>query len=165
MKKMLIIMITLIIALLGLSMTAYADSPVEEVDADFIYTPVCESERWAGDNQFLYDCTDTAIWTGDFAGESSEEYIVVLHGSEGGFVFERGFYKGTVKFSGKVLGTEGTLLMNLVGTSPTGDINMWTGTWRIISGGGGLANPRGQGTFYNNQPLDIHIDGKVHFAP
>jgi hypothetical protein len=162
MKKTLVIMITVIIALFGVSISAYAESALE-VDADFVYIPACYAERWAGDNQFLY-CTDTAEWTGDFVGVSNEKYVAVLHGSEGNFVFEKGFYKGTVIFTGDVAGSEGTLKMLFVGKS-RGDINDWIGTWRIISGEGGLANLHGQGTFYNNGPLDIHMDGKIRFAP
>ena len=162
MKKILITMVIVSIALFGVFMSAYAESPVE-VEADFVYSPTCYDERWASDNQFLY-CTDTAEWTGDFVGDSSEEYIAVLHGSEGNFVFDTAFYKGTAIFTGEVAGREGTLEILFVGKS-LADINDWTGTWRIISGDGGLANLHGKGTFYNNGPLDIHIDGQIHFAP
>jgi hypothetical protein len=162
MKKMLVAMVTVVAVLLALSMSAYAGPPVE-VEGDFVYIPDCHGERWANDNQFLY-CTDTAIWTGDFVGTSTEEYVAVLHGSSGGFVFEKGFYKGIATFTGTVAGREGTLKILFRGKSP-GAIDDWTGTWRIISGTGELANLHGKGDFWNNALADIHYEGRIHFDP
>jgi len=119
--------------------------------------------KLANDNMFLY-CTDEGDWAGDFVGTSFEEYVAVLHGFEGFFVYETGFYKGNATFDGVVEGRAGTLEILFVGKS-TGDINDWTGTWRIISGTGELENLHGTGTFYNNGPLDIHLDGQIHFEP
>jgi hypothetical protein len=106
---------------------------------------------------------------GNFQGESTEVYDVVLFGSEGVLppdlpVFEYGHYKGIVTLTGTVLGEEGTLEILFVGTSP-GDIAYWTGTWRILSGTDDLANLHGQGTFESNDLMDIHYEGKVHFDP
>ena len=160
MKK---VVLVLLLVCMILPMAVYAGPP-EDVEGDFAYAPTGCDERWANDNQFLY-CTDTGNWyDGDFLGTSEEEYVVILHGSQGGFVFETAFYKGTVMFEGTVGESAGTLEILFVGKSP-GDINDWTGTWRIISGGGELANLHGQGIFYNNGPLDIHYEGQIHFAP
>jgi hypothetical protein len=167
MKKMLIIMAVVIVALFGLSLTASAESPQEEVSADFTYSPTClpGNMKLAGGNMFL-DCTDVGVWAGDFTGTSYEEYVAVLHGFEGFFIYEKGFYKGIATFTGDVNGKEGTLKILFIGTS-TGSPNMddWTGTWRILNGTGELENLHGTGIFYNNAPLDIHFEGKIHYAP
>ena len=164
MKKILIAIVVVAIALLGVPRFASAEAP-HLVSADFTYVPNCPPEdmKLANDNMFLY-CTDVGNWEGDFVGTSFEEYVAVLHGFEGFFVYEAGFYKGNATFTGVVEGREGTLEILFVGKSP-GDINDWTGTWRIISGTAELENLHGTGTFYNNGPLDIHLDGQIHFEP
>jgi hypothetical protein len=121
---------------------------------------------------FSVGCADTGTWyDGDFLGSSTASYDVVLHGSQGNFVCEYGFYRGRVTFDGTGDGETGTLQILFVGTSP-GDIADWSGTWRILGGIGELANLHGQGILYNNTdkdgntiPLDIHIEGQVHLAP
>ncbi|HUT21075.1 MAG TPA: DUF3224 domain-containing protein [Anaerolineae bacterium] len=115
------------------------------------------------------DAIDTATWTGAFVGESTEEYVAVLHGATGvfgtdDFAFEKGFYKGTVTFEGEVDRRAGTLEILFVGSCP-GDLADWTGTWRIISGTGALAHLHGTGVFWNNGPMDIHYEGRIHFDP
>lgn len=164
MKKSLISIIVVIIALLVVSVSAYADAP-HAVSANFTYIPDCPPDKMklVDDNMFLY-CTDVGDWVGDFTGGSFEEYVAVLHGFEGFFVFDTAFYKGTAIFTGIVDGREGTLEILFIGKS-AGDINDWTGTWRIISGTDELENLHGVGTFYNNGPLNIHIDGQIHFEP
>jgi hypothetical protein len=165
MKKVLVM---LLLVFLVLPAAVHAGPPVNVV-GDFIYTPVPGSARWAGNNLFL-EATDTADWTGDFEGESFEEYVVVLHGASGvfgtsDFTFEKANYKGTVTFTGWVQGEkEGSLEILFVGKSP-GDLAVWTGTWRILSGTGDLANLRGSGVFWNNALMDVHYEGRIHFDP
>lgn len=156
MKK---VLVTLLLVCLVLPVAVYAGPPVD-VEGDFVYTVTSASERWAGDTQFIY-ATDTATWTGAFEGTSTEEYVAILHGSEGNFVFEKGLYKGTAIFTGEVGGETGTLEILFVGKSP-GDIADWTGTWRIISGTGDLANLHGKGVFWSNGLMDIHYEGRIH---
>jgi hypothetical protein len=167
MKKVVLTLFAVCMILLVASLSVYAGPPVD-VAGDFVYVPAIVGLRQAGDNLFM-DATDTASWTGAFEGTSTEEYVAVLHGSTGvfgtpDFAFEKGFYKGTVTFTGEVDGRAGTLEILFVGKSP-GDLSDWTGTWRIIRGTGELANLHGNGVFCNNAPMDIHYEGRVHFAP
>jgi hypothetical protein len=165
MKKILFILVIVAIALFGLSITAYAESPIEEVSADFTYIPTIIGMKLAGGNMFL-DATDVGTWAGDFTGTSYEEYTAVLHGFEGFFIYEKGFYKGTATFTGDVKGKEGTLDILFIGKSSGSPfMDDWTGTWRILSGTGELENLHGTGIFYNNAPLDIHFEGQIHYAP
>ncbi len=163
MKK--VLFLALLTICLVLPIAAHAGPPVD-VQGDFTYLPLgCKEERWANDNQFFYDCADTGDWyQGDFSGTSTEEYDVVLFGSQGNFVYEYAFYKGTVTFTGTVAGRTGSLVIKMVGTSP-GDVANWTGTWRIISGTGELANLHGNGVTWNNGLMDVHYEGQVHFDP
>jgi hypothetical protein len=162
MKKVLLVLLTIGLVL---PMAAHAGPPVD-VEGDFYYFPTgCEEERWANDNQFLLNCADTGEWyQGDFSGTSTEEYDVVLHGSQGDFVYEYANYKGTVTFTGTVAGKTGTLELKMVGTSK-GDVANWSGTWRIIGGTGELANLRGNGVHWSNGLMDVHYEGQIHFDP
>ena len=163
MKKMLIIIFVLIIAVFGVSLSASAESPLEEISADFTYEPYIAGMKQVDGNMFL-DCYDYGTWyDGDFIGTSYEEYVAVLHGFEGFFIYDKGFYKGTATFTGTVKGKAGTLEILFIGTSSGSPyMDDWTGTWRIISGTSELEDLHGNGTFYNNGPLDIHIDGQIH---
>jgi hypothetical protein len=162
MKKMLVGMVTMVVVLSALSASAYAGTPTP-ADGSFAYAVTSFSDRWADGNWFIY-ATDTAIWKGTFEGTSREEYVAVLHGSG------VGFYKGTVSFAGTVEGREGTVEISFVGSQPATSApydpsQPWEGTWRIISGGGELANLHGQGTFTNPEPFNIDYSGRIHFDP
>ena len=166
MKKVLVV---LLLVWLVLPVAVHAGPPTD-VKGNFVYVPAIVGLRQAGNNLFL-DATDTAEWTGDFVGDSTEEYVAVLHGVTGvfgtpDFAFEKGFYKGTVTFTGEVKGRAGTVEILFVGKSP-GDLADWTGTWRIISGTGELANLHGTGVFWNREgiPMDIDYEGRIHFDP
>ncbi|MBN1811945.1 MAG: DUF3224 domain-containing protein [Anaerolineae bacterium] len=164
MKK---VLVALLLVWLVLPVAVHAGPPTD-VEGDFVYVPAVVSLRQAGDNLFL-EATDTATWTGAFVGTSTEEYVVVLHGATGvfgtpDFGFEKANYKGTVTFTGEVEGKTGTVEILFVGKSP-GDLADWTGTWRIISGTGELANLHGTGVFWNNAIMDIHYEGQIHFDP
>ena len=169
-------LMSLLLVWLLLPVAVHAGPPVD-VSGDFVYVPVIVGLKQAGDNLFL-DATDTATWTGAFEGDSTEEYVAVLYRTTGGldifdpaFTFEHAFYKGTVIFTGEVQGRMGTLEILFEGRSP-GDLADWTGTWRILSGTGELANLHGTGIFYNNTDDvgnkilgDIHYEGQIHFDP
>jgi hypothetical protein len=117
-------------------------------------------------NMFMVGCTDTGDWyQGDFDGESTEEYNLILF-KFGGVNFDHGFYMGRVTFEGTVLGIEGTVELLMQGSSPRpGSLAYWVGTWRITGGTGDLENIHGSGSFESNGLLDIHYEGQVHFDP
>ena len=117
MKKLLITIVVVAIALLGVPLSASAEAP-HLVSADFTYVPNCPPEdmKLADDNMFLY-CTDEGSWEGDFIGTSFEEYVAVLHGFVEPFGFDTGFYKGTATFTGSVEENEGTLEILFIGKS------------------------------------------------
>jgi hypothetical protein len=158
------LMLLLLACIIVLPAVAYAEPPVDVLGV-FTYTPTgCAEIRWAGDNEFMLDCGDTGWYEGTFAGESEEEYEVVLHGSEGNFVFEHGWYRGTVTLEeATVAGRTGTLVLEFIGTSP-GDIFVWDGTWRIVSGTGGLEGLHGNGKWWTIAPLTVHYEGKMKFT-
>jgi hypothetical protein len=162
------VLVALLLVLLVLPAVVHAGPP-SDVEGDFVYVPTVLSLRQAGDNLFM-EAMATATWTGAFAGTSTEdEYVVVLHGTTGvfgtpDFAFEKGFYWDIVTLTGEVQGRAGTIDILFVGKSP-GDLADWTGTWRIISGTGELANLHGNGVFWNNAPMDIHYEGQIHFEP
>jgi hypothetical protein len=158
------LMLPLLACMVVLPAIAYAEPP-DDVLGVFTYTPTgCAETRWAGDNEFMLDCGDTGWYEGTFVGESEEEYEVVLHGSEGNFVFEHGWYRGTVTLEeATVAGRTGTLVLEFIGTSP-GDIFVWDGTWRIVSGTGGLEGLHGNGKWLTIAPLTVHYEGKMKFT-
>ena len=162
MKKALML---LLLACMMMPMAVYAGPPTD-VEGDFTYVPTyCEEERWAADNQFLLGCHDTGDWPqGAFVGTSTEVYDIVLHGSQGNFVYEYAFYMGNVTFTGTVEGATGTLEFLFIGTSP-GALDVWDGTWRIISGTGELANLHGNGVFWATGLGAVHYEGQIHFDP
>jgi hypothetical protein len=161
------ILMTALLVCMVLPVAVHARPPVD-VEGDFVYVPAVVGLKQAGGNLFI-DATATTTWTGAFTGTSTEEYVIVLHGSTGvfgspDFAFTKGFYTGTATFTGEVAGRTGTLEILFVGKSP-GDMADWTGTWRIIRGTGELANLHGTGVFWNNAILDIHYEGQIHFDP
>jgi hypothetical protein len=119
MKKLLL---ALFVVGLVLPMAAYAEPP-QDVQGYFVYTPNEDCTiRWAGDNEIWRNCTDWGdYYDGDFLGDSTEVYDVILHGSQGGYVFESAWYKGTVTLDGTVLGRAGTMEILFIGFSE-GDI-------------------------------------------
>ena len=165
MKKVLVV---LLLVLLVLPVAVYAGPP-SDVEGDFVYVAEPVSLRQAGNNLFL-EAIGTAEWTGAFVGTfTDDEYVVVMHGATGDFgtadfAFEKGSYWDTITFTGEVQGRAGTIDILFVGKSP-GDLAVWTGTWRIISGTGELTNLHGTGVFWNNAPMDIHYEGQIHFDP
>ena len=106
----------------------------------------------------------TNIWTGTFDGVSTGVGMVVMHPS--GKISVR----GKEYFDGKVNGQSGTFELSLVGQC-CDEQGHWKGQWVIISGTEGLANLRGQGTWFGpgaGGPFVWgHVDyaGNYHFEP
>jgi hypothetical protein len=175
MKKVLML---LLLVCLVLPVVVFAGPPHEDVEGYFYYIPLgCDDVKWAGDNFIMRDCRDEGFYEfGDFLGTSSEVYDFLLHGADpeapdpfGLFEYEEGWYKGTTTFTGTVAGKTGTMVIMFVGKSP-GDLFTWSGTWRILSGTGGLANIHGNGTWGDADPPPlpgyyIHYEGRIHFSP
>jgi hypothetical protein len=163
MKKLLVM---LLLVSLVLPMAVYAEPPTD-VAGDFWYwlTGFCDKERWANDNLFLYGCPDEGDWEGSFDGVSTEVFDAVFYdAAEGGLIYEHAIYRGNLTFNGTVAGKTGILELLFIGTSP-GPEDGWTGTWRILSGTGELANLRGQGVIWSNDSGGVHYEGQIHFAP
>jgi hypothetical protein len=160
MKKLLIVLSVVAIALLGATLTASADSSLEEISADFTYVPTIMNMKLVDSNMFL-DATDEGSWTGDFTGTSYEEYSVIFHGFAGFFIYDTGFYQGRATFDGTVQGKQGTLEILFIGHS-SGSMDDWNGTWRILDGMGELESVQGNGIWYMNGPLNVHFEGTVH---
>lgn len=163
------LMLLLLACMVVLPAVAYAEPP-DDVFGVFTYEPAgCLLDRWAGDNEFLLGCTDSGVYYegGTFVGYSYETYDVILHGSQGGYIFEHGWYRGTVTIEeATVVGRTGTLVLEFIGTSP-GDIFVWNGTWRIVSGTGDLADLRGSGsweTYGPSTPFTVEYVGKMKFT-
>ena len=170
MKKALILLLLVCIVL---PVAAYAKSPHQDVDGYFSYMPAMDcTENEAADNLIWRNCTDEGEYDeGTFIGESTEVYDVIMHGYQGddevtGFpLFENGWYKGVVTFTGEVDEKSGTMRIMFVGKSP-GNILVWSGTWRILGGEGDLKGIHGNGTWENTEvPLRVHYEGRMHFAP
>jgi hypothetical protein len=182
MKKMLVAVVTVVVLLsvLPISASAHPPTPVEGV---WEYLPYIKVEndsgecvkpeegdtgplcvKVAGGNQFLQTYED-GWWAGDFEGTSEDHGKVTIHRSG------RWNFKALVYFEGAANGTPGTLKMSVVGGRP--DVSAdWQGQWVILSGTGELETLRGQGTWWGpgwleipNVPGIIHYDGQVHFAP
>jgi hypothetical protein len=181
-KKMLVALVTVVVLLsvLPISASAHPPTPVEGV---WEYLPYIKVEndsgecvrpeegdtrppcvKVAGGNQFLQTVED-GWWTGDFEGTSEDHGIVTVHRS-GRFNFN-----AIVYFEGTVHDGYGTLEMSVAGTKADA-IADWQGEWVILRGTGELASLRGQGTWWGpgwlqipNVPGIIYYDGQVHFEP
>ena len=169
MKKQTIALL-FVIVLVSVSVFPVSADPLEKVEGYWIYTPLgCEKQGWAGPNYILRNCADEGIFfDGAFEGTTTEVYDFVMQGAIDPTAplptYEKGFYKGLVTFTGTVKGVSGTMEIMFLGKSP-GDIFTWSGTWRIISGTGGLANIHGNGTWESPTAYGLYYQGHIHFAP
>jgi hypothetical protein len=163
MKKMLLTLLTMFIALSMLSIPAHAGPP-KPAEGLWRYKPSIVDVRIADGNTF-FTTTEEGEWTGTFVGTSSEEGKVVIHRS--------GFwsFNGLVFFDAVTVdGKSGTLVMSAVGKRADVFAD-WQGKWVILSGTGDLASLRGQGTWWGpgapevEQWGDIYYSGKIHFEP
>lgn len=177
MKKIVLLLLLLVCFVLPIAVYA---GPQEEVVGYFNYFPTgCSDERWADGNYFGRECADTGIYGfllgdpdthfGDFVGESSEDYVITLHGADPldpyFSPFRMGWYKGLVEFEGTVLDSdEGTMWIQYIGKSPLNIFN-WSGTWQILGGIDGLEGIHGGGTWEScpGGPFMVCLEGKVHF--
>ena len=115
-------------------------------------------QRAAGGNTFV-SVTEYGTWTGYFSGTSKMDVSGVFH-SNGYLNFQ-----GVIYFDGSVLGKAGTLVIRYTGKVTEGGVGEIISQWVIISGTGGLANLRGQGTFSGVGATNLLYSGQVHFKP
>lgn len=162
MNKKLFALVSTVIVLSLLVMPALAAQ--EKVpDGIWSYNSEFVNIRVVGGNMFI-SITDVGMWSGTFEGTSDDVGEVA--------VYRSGLwnYWGTVEFTGEVDGVSGTLTMKVHGIRPDAD-SEWDGTWVIISGTGGLATLRGQGTWWGMGAPgpgvwgDVEYEGDVHFEP
>jgi hypothetical protein len=162
MKKMWLTLLTVVVALSALLMSAQAGPPTT-AEGLWQYQPFIEDTRTAGCNTFL-DTYENGIWSGTFEGTSTEDGKVVIHCS-GAWSFN-----AIVSYTGEVNGQSGTLQMSVEGSRPDG-VSDWHGRWVILRGTEGLATLRGQGTWWGpgspnpGEWGDIYYEGNVHFEP
>jgi hypothetical protein len=103
---------------------------------------------------------ENGTWKGTFAGVSHEDFfgVVIPDGSMGGAL--------TSAFKGSVKHTKGTMVMHIDFWAPFTSLFMG-GSWKIVSGAGGLSHLRGQGTWVSlvdaeNTPLSAATyEGKI----
>ncbi len=156
-----------IVTLLTLSTPVHA-TPTVNVEGSFDYTYEITGTRVADGNLFIY-ATEDEVWVGDFEGTSEAVFRVE--------VFSSGFWNVWLRstFDGEVDGKSGTMVIQLVGKITWWDADRfwWYGQWVIISGTGGLANLRGQGTWWGpgfegpeipGERPDIYYSGQIRFT-
>jgi hypothetical protein len=108
-----------------------------------------------GPNVFISN-TDVGTWTGTLEGTSYEDFVVVIHK-------KHATYHGSMTFDGCVMDSCGELVIRTNGSGPWPPLDVWSGTWVIVSGTDELSDLRGQGSWWG--PLgDLDYDGKVHFS-
>ena len=164
-RRLLVLVVALSLALAGLAAPAGAARPIDVEDGAWTYVPddlTPEPDKVVGQNVFISNSA-TGTWTATtlLAGDVTEDFVVVIHKGL------HGTYQGLVTFEGVVDGKEGTLQIKTNGSGPwppnpepEGD---WSGSWVILSGTDDLSNLRGQGSWWG--PLgNLLFDGKVHFT-
>jgi hypothetical protein len=160
MKKYLVILLAVILAL---STSTALAGPPDEAGGKWSYIVTDADIKVVSLNTFMTSY-DNSIWTGTFDGVSTGVGMVVMHPS--GKISVR----GKEYFDGKVNGQSGTFELSLVGQC-CDEQGHWKGQWVIISGTEGLANLRGQGTWFGpgaGGPFVWgHVDyaGNYHFEP
>jgi hypothetical protein len=162
MKRLFIVVLTVVVVLSALATSAYAEPPTD-VEGMLLYTAHFVDQRVAGGNSFI-TTTEDATWEGAFNGSSTDECVVVVHASGAWY------YRGLGSFEGTVQDKTGTLELLLIGSRPDGSAE-WQGTWRVLSGEGELANLHGQGTWWGpgapgfEEVGEIYYGGQIHFDP
>ncbi len=108
------------------------------------------------DGNTFFHHNDAHTLTGTLAGTTSEDVTIIVNLSTG-----KGTLSGLLFFTGTANGVSGTAVLQLVGVV---DVPSIQGSFIIISGDGGLANLRGQGTFvFDNAFIGGTYSGQVHF--
>jgi len=140
--------------------------PPRSVNGIWRYTPYIVEVEQAGCNSFL-TTFETAIWTGDFVGTSTEDGKVVIHCS-GLWSFNAIVNLEVSVEDESGVWRSGALVLSVNGSRPD-DSSDWQGQWVIISGTRELVSLRGQGVFWGpGAPApatqgDVYYDGNVHF--
>ena len=108
------------------------------------------------DGNTFFHHNDAHTLTGTLAGTTSEDVTIIVNLSTG-----QGTLSGLLFFTGTANGVSGTAVLQLVGVVKVPTIQ---GSFAIISGDGGLANLRGQGTFvFPNAFIGGAYSGQIHF--
>lgn len=105
------------------------------------------------DGYQIASITEDGTWTGTFVGTSKDVIRAVINPQ--GFLT----FAGLIYFTGTVGGRSGTLVILFTGS---GTFTGMSGNWFILSGTGGLAKLRGQGTWWGPS-YNLDYSGKVHF--
>jgi hypothetical protein len=156
-KKLSALLVCLVALLTVLMIPAVQATPPEPASGSWTYiVDLIEITKVAGGNTFKYG-EETGTWTGTFVGTSFDFFELIVHPS--GFVT----CQGLIDFTGTVNGESGTMIIKFIGKK-TGDPMLWSGTWVIISGTGGLANLHGRGT-WEGPSFNLDYSGQIHFEP
>jgi hypothetical protein len=157
-KSLLVIMVLAVALLSTLSVPAQAKLP--EVGGEWQYIVTGVDVRVAGCNTFIYISKEDSIWNGTFQGTSTDTGVVVEHCSG------KASFNGIVSFVGEVNGESGSLEMSVVGQFSYDEqgVGNWKGQWVILSGTEGLANLRGQGTWFGPGAGGPFVWGTVDYA-
>ena len=166
MKKSIVRLLALAVAMAALAVPASAGQPVMASGTwDYSLTGPPDV-KVAGPNVFVFG-QDRGEWAGSFEGFTEEEFVVICHANAGLSV-----YQGEMTFDGSVLDQsgvrqEGTMVLKTNGMqrSDTGDPSPaeWRGHWVIINGTEGLANLHGQGTFHGPSSHLVY-EGQIDFS-
>ena len=155
-RSLLLITVLLVALLAALSVPAHAGPP-DNATGTWNYGLVEDYQYQVGCNIF-WPMTDEGIFDGTFVGTETEVGMVVIHCNG------KMSYKGNLSFEGTVAGSDwGTMEMRNVGTFNDQEM-IWEGKWKILHGTGGLANLRGQGTWWG-PPGSLQYAGNYHFEP
>ena len=154
MRKIISVPILLLGALL-LAPLAHGTTPVLASGTISPIQSLGDVIRVADGNTFFHH-NDVHTLTGTLTGTTSEDVTIIVNLSTG-----QGTLSGLLFFSGTANGASGTLVLKLVGVVNVPTIQ---GSFIIISGDGGLANLRGQGTFvFPNAFIGGAYSGQIHF--
>jgi hypothetical protein len=166
MKKRQMLLITLLMVALLSTLSVPAQAQLPEAAGEWHYILTDFDVRVAGCNTFIYILEENTNWTGTFQGTATDNGVVVEYCSG------KASYKGVASFVGEVNGESGSLEISVVGqySYEQGAWN-WKGQWVILSGTEGLANLRGQGTWFGpgaGGPFvwgNVDYEGSYHFEP
>lgn len=131
-------LIAVVAAAIGLAQAALATAPVTGTGAFTPAGPPTTLSTRSADGNTIVTQRQTFTDTGVETGTEIDAVTFVFH-PDGTFNF-----KADVAFTGTVAGRSGTLAQRFEGT---GDATTFHGQIETLSGTGGLANLRGQGTF------------------
>ena len=152
-KKIAILTCLIAIATLSMSIScAYATKPIP-VSGSFSASLIPIPVKVAGNNVF-FEHSGAGEWTGGISGSTIAYHRWVAHTKIG----VTNVHVEVIFSSATVAGQSGKLTILFLGK--TTGLGVGSGTWRIISGSGGLANLKGGGTWGPGQ-----YQGTVHFDP